>query len=264
MNKGINYRKGYSSKTYSKNYNGGNNYHDDDYYNEDGYNNYGGKFYDGGYDNNDNNYGGNYYNNDGGDDDDGDDGDNDYRNNNNNYGNYDGFDKSMISLPYDGCKGEWIEREVFDGQKSFGFYECSKCFNTWLSSKSFKDYRQGCKYCNKDNYPLYLWKNETKNIKLKPKGKGAWVDIENYKSYLESTYCYFKCNNCNDEKMLPSIKKIQIEFEPNIMVCDDCEEYFEPLYLWETNVVEDSLEHHISDLCEACKLGLCENWKNRL
>lgn len=56
--------------------------------------------------------------------------------------------------------GSWVNRDQFTGPKSFGFFQCSNCFKTWLSAHAFPKYKQGCKSCELESLPVLLWKNE--------------------------------------------------------------------------------------------------------
>ena len=66
-----------------------------------------------------------------------------------------------LKAPVD-TPGKWVQRESFDGNKSFGYFKCSKCSKDWYSAHSFPQFKQGCKKCEKKEYPLYLWKNSRK------------------------------------------------------------------------------------------------------
>ena len=64
-----------------------------------------------------------------------------------------------------GLEGQWIPRQYFKGKKSFGYYKCSKCSRTWGSAHSFPDSRQACKSCETWNFPIFMWKNFTKDTR---------------------------------------------------------------------------------------------------
>merc|ERR1712100_352199 len=55
--------------------------------------------------------------------------------------------------------GKWVLREDFPLKKSFGFYAC-RCGRTWTTAHAQKEYRQGCKGCDTDCYPYYMWLND--------------------------------------------------------------------------------------------------------
>ena len=59
--------------------------------------------------------------------------------------------------PVDGA-GEWVERRNFDGEKSFGFFICD-CGRYWLTAHCYRDYKQGCKWCEKESLSYYMWEN---------------------------------------------------------------------------------------------------------
>jgi len=58
------------------------------------------------------------------------------------------------------CAGEWVLREKFRGQKSFGFYSCG-CGRKWTTAHGYKEYSQGCKGCEATCLPYYMWQNDT-------------------------------------------------------------------------------------------------------
>jgi hypothetical protein len=73
--------------------------------------------------------------------------------------------------------GYWILRDEFKGIKSFGHFVCenAKCKNNWTSAHANKEFRQGCKLCDKRALPAHMWVNTHKlhkdkdvTIKLKP------------------------------------------------------------------------------------------------
>lgn len=57
--------------------------------------------------------------------------------------------------------GYWVFRDAFNGAKSFGVFICenAKCNNQWISANTNKDFRQGCKLCQKRVLPKYMWEN---------------------------------------------------------------------------------------------------------
>lgn len=55
--------------------------------------------------------------------------------------------------------GYWIHREEYTGRKSFGYFKCEICFKNWVSAHSFPNFKQGCKKCNTEDYPIFLWQN---------------------------------------------------------------------------------------------------------
>jgi len=62
--------------------------------------------------------------------------------------------------------GYWELRDNFKGLKSFGSYVCEskKCKNKeWISAHAHKEYRQGCKSCDKFVLPMYMWVNTDKD-----------------------------------------------------------------------------------------------------
>jgi hypothetical protein len=64
--------------------------------------------------------------------------------------------------PFEGAVGAWVKRREYEGVKSFGLFTCHRCskHKTWQSAHAFKNYRQGCKKCNKKWLPIFLWKND--------------------------------------------------------------------------------------------------------
>jgi len=77
--------------------------------------------------------------------------------------------KSWRPNPPVDSEGEWVHPHEFKGRKSFGYFQCLNCRKTWLSTHSFPKYQQGCKRCEIERYPLYLWQNYTKDVKDKDK-----------------------------------------------------------------------------------------------
>lgn len=68
-----------------------------------------------------------------------------------------------IKPPFSCAEGYWIIRENFTGEKSFGYFECNRkrCKKKqWKSAHAFKDMKQGCKLCNKESLPVYMWMNK--------------------------------------------------------------------------------------------------------
>ena len=72
-----------------------------------------------------------------------------------------------LPIPVD-TEGYWVKREKFFRDKSFGYFVCKDCTKTWLSAHSYKKYKQGCKGCETENYPKYLWFNSIR-IEKDPK-----------------------------------------------------------------------------------------------
>ena len=62
--------------------------------------------------------------------------------------------------PFAGAVGEWVEREEFTGHKSFGRFTCRWCRKWWLSAHAMPEFRQGCKACEKESLPSWMWVNE--------------------------------------------------------------------------------------------------------
>jgi hypothetical protein len=60
--------------------------------------------------------------------------------------------------PVDDGAGEWVHRQDFTGQKSFGFFVCA-CRRQWTTAHAYTIYKQGCQGCNKESLPYYMWKN---------------------------------------------------------------------------------------------------------
>ena len=75
---------------------------------------------------------------------------------------------TLPSAPVDN-DGQWVARNKFKREKSFGFFKCHKCNKTWLSAHAFRKYRQGCKGCETKVLPIYLWENHEKNTEIKKK-----------------------------------------------------------------------------------------------
>jgi len=71
---------------------------------------------------------------------------------------YDDLPKPVLS------EGNWVERHLFEGEKSFGYFKCP-CKKWWISAHSFPIYRQGCKKCETYSLPKYLWENKSYTIK---------------------------------------------------------------------------------------------------
>ena len=59
--------------------------------------------------------------------------------------------------------GFWVPHSEFTLKKSFGAFECS-CGKTWVSAHAFgpsSNYKQGCKMCNVETLPKFMWVNDT-------------------------------------------------------------------------------------------------------
>ena len=63
------------------------------------------------------------------------------------------------SPPFDGAEGRWVHRSEMPHGKSFGFYCCFNCDNSWTSAHAQAAYRQDCLSCRQGRYPLLMWKN---------------------------------------------------------------------------------------------------------
>ena len=63
-----------------------------------------------------------------------------------------------LEAPVD-TPGMWLSRQEFNGEKSFGAFQCLKCKKTWISAHAFKAYKQGCQTCEREELPLYMWQN---------------------------------------------------------------------------------------------------------
>jgi hypothetical protein len=67
--------------------------------------------------------------------------------------------------PFEGCKGQWVLREQFEGTKSFGIFHCPKCQSTWFSAHAYADeFKQACKRCKTKTFATYLWENTERKI----------------------------------------------------------------------------------------------------
>ena len=69
--------------------------------------------------------------------------------------------KKPTAPPIPDLKGEWVRPSDFRGTKSFGFFICWKCANApaWYSAHAFPRFKQGCKVCNIETFPQFLWQN---------------------------------------------------------------------------------------------------------
>ena len=76
------------------------------------------------------------------------------------------LDKSSLQDPVNSA-GYWLERSSFRGTKSFGAFECSGCLNVWLSAHAFKSYGQGCRTCEVESLPKFLWVNTENSVREK-------------------------------------------------------------------------------------------------
>ena len=54
--------------------------------------------------------------------------------------------------------GNWVAREEFHGNKSFGAFECG-CNKVWLSAHAYTNYSQRCKRCEAESLPSFMWVN---------------------------------------------------------------------------------------------------------
>lgn len=63
--------------------------------------------------------------------------------------------------PYEGCLGEWVPRAQFfsSNSKSFGYFQCNYCHKNWMSAFARKNYKQGCKQCDRYFLPVFMWIN---------------------------------------------------------------------------------------------------------
>eukprot|EP00798_Chlamydomonas_sp_ICE-L_P018590 gene18590-25102_t len=69
-----------------------------------------------------------------------------------------------LEAPF-GMPGEWLKTQDWvrrspRGRKSFGAFKCMPCGRTWLSAHSYPRYKQGCKGCDAEYLPIYLWHND--------------------------------------------------------------------------------------------------------
>ena len=63
--------------------------------------------------------------------------------------------------PFPGARGEWVLREEFPYEKSFGKFECLRCDNRWSSAHAWKEYEQGCQRCETETLPSWMWLNDS-------------------------------------------------------------------------------------------------------
>ena len=61
--------------------------------------------------------------------------------------------------------GHWMWHNAFRGHKSFGYFQCPVCHNTWTSAYATKNYKQACKGCGSCNYvlPKFMWVNANRH-----------------------------------------------------------------------------------------------------
>eukprot|EP00445_Apocalathium_hangoei_P017794 CAMPEP_0203891752 /NCGR_PEP_ID=MMETSP0359-20131031/35009_1 /ASSEMBLY_ACC=CAM_ASM_000338 /TAXON_ID=268821 /ORGANISM="Scrippsiella Hangoei, Strain SHTV-5" /LENGTH=194 /DNA_ID=CAMNT_0050813589 /DNA_START=40 /DNA_END=624 /DNA_ORIENTATION=+ len=59
--------------------------------------------------------------------------------------------------------GRWVEREEFEGRKSFAFFRC-ECRKTWKTAHGYPDYTQDCKSCDASCLPTYMWVNDEQRL----------------------------------------------------------------------------------------------------
>ena len=67
--------------------------------------------------------------------------------------------EDLPAPPIDDIEGHWVPRQDFRGRKSFGAFECRSCKKVWTSAHAFKAYGQGCKRCNSEFLPTFMWVN---------------------------------------------------------------------------------------------------------
>ena len=65
--------------------------------------------------------------------------------------------------PHEDIEGYWVQTSDFEGQKSFGRFQCKKCKKQWGSAHAFRDYKQGCQRCETKSFPCCLWVNTGDN-----------------------------------------------------------------------------------------------------
>ena len=134
-----------------------------------------------------------------------------YNTNNNN---------NMFLEPPVNTPGYWILRNAFNGIKSFGVFVCEnkKCNNRWTSAYANKEFRQGCKLCDKRVLPSYMWVNANKQDKDKDTDKQD-KDKDTYKPHDSK-----RCEACEKGVCIRSVV-IMIESEPeqNPIQIDDLE-----------------------------------------
>ena len=66
-----------------------------------------------------------------------------------------------LDPPYPGIEGYWELRENCPTTlKSFAFYECTiTCRKRWSTAHGFQKFKQGCKKCNTEVFPKFMWIN---------------------------------------------------------------------------------------------------------
>jgi hypothetical protein len=67
--------------------------------------------------------------------------------------------------PYPGIAGYWEPRNTYEGNKSFGWFECNHCAKTWFSAHAHKRFKQGCQVCEEQSFPCCMWVNTGCNDK---------------------------------------------------------------------------------------------------
>jgi uncharacterized C2H2 Zn-finger protein len=65
-----------------------------------------------------------------------------------------------LEPPFGTAKGEWMAREDFPYDKSFGWFECGSCFKRWSSAHAYKEFEQGCQKCEIYWLPKFMWLND--------------------------------------------------------------------------------------------------------
>jgi len=61
--------------------------------------------------------------------------------------------------PIPNASGNWVPREAFTGNKSFGRFRCVRCAKAWGSAHAHPMYKQGCQRCETTTLPCCLWVN---------------------------------------------------------------------------------------------------------
>ena len=61
--------------------------------------------------------------------------------------------------PFDGATGRWeLHSNCDTSMKSFSYFECA-CGKRWVSAHGFARFRQGCKQCDTETFPKFMWIN---------------------------------------------------------------------------------------------------------
>eukprot|EP01130_Rhizamoeba_saxonica_P002091 TRINITY_DN11899_c0_g1_i1.p1 TRINITY_DN11899_c0_g1~~TRINITY_DN11899_c0_g1_i1.p1 ORF type:complete len:223 (+),score=28.03 TRINITY_DN11899_c0_g1_i1:85-753(+) len=149
--------------------------------------------------------------------------------------------------------------------------KCKKCINP--SAQKRKKRKKKCQECKK-LLPTSQFKRNSRDCNECILGNnlplpyedclGSWIPREDF--FGRKSFAFYKCNSCRKRWMSSR------GFKDHRQACKNCERYVYPDFMWENenyyhpdsseessnSFLEDNEIPHMSQYCEACRLGVCD------